>query len=282
MGRVTTRHRVVRIDEHHPGGMNGVDTLAVEEPLEIHLGAVRYATTMRTPGHDMELVHGFLAAEGIITGPDDIVSARYCTGTVEDELTGLPRNTYNVLQVRLDDSVPPPEAGRATVVSSACGICGTDTIESLTRQTRFDLREDRTRVRADTILALPDRLRSAHRTFSTTGATHAAALFTGDGEMLVAREDVGRHNAVDKVVGWAMRNGRRPAGGCVLVVSGRIGFELAQKSVLAGIPVLAGISAPTALAVRTADETGLTLAGFVRGDRMSIYSNPERVVRAGS
>lgn len=283
MGRVTTRHRVVRVDEHHPEGVPAIDTLAVEEPLEIHLGAMRYATTMRTPGHDIELVHGFLASEGIITGPADIVSARYCTGTVADEETGRPRNTYNVLQIRLADSVAPPQTGRATVVSSACGVCGTDTVETLTQDAPFDLGGDQTRVTAGMILGLPARLRDAQRTFSTTGATHAAALFTGDdGSLLVAREDVGRHNAVDKVVGWAMLNGRRPAGGCVLMVSGRIGFELAQKSVLAGIPVLAGISAPTALAVRIADETGLTLAGFVRGDRMSIYANPERVLRADS
>ncbi len=278
MGRVTTRHRVVRIDAHHPAGITAVDTLAVEEPLEIRLGEASYATTMRTPGHDIELVHGFLASEGIIAGPADVVDARYCTGTVTDEETGRPRNTYNVLQVRLTDSVPPPRTGRATVVSSACGICGTDTVEALTRDARFDLDADHTRVAASTLLGLPDRLRDAQRTFSATGATHAAALFTDDGSLLVAREDVGRHNAVDKVVGWAMLNGQRPGGGCVLMVSGRIGFELAQKSVLAGIPVLAGISAPTALAVRIAEETGLTLAGFVRGDRMSLYANPERVL----
>ncbi|WP_316670348.1 formate dehydrogenase accessory sulfurtransferase FdhD [uncultured Propionibacterium sp.] len=279
MGRVTTRHRVVRIDEHHPGGVGAVDTLAVEEPLEIRLGPMRYSTTMRTPGHDMELVHGFLASEGVIAGPGDIASARYCTGTVTDELTGLPRNTYNVLQIRLADGVRPPGTGRQVVTSSACGVCGTDTIEALERASRFDLRADQIPVAAATVLSLPDGLRRAQRAFSSTGATHAAALFSPAGELLAAREDIGRHNAVDKVVGWAMLNGRRPASGCVLMVSGRIGFELAQKSVLAGIPVLAGISAPTALAVQTADETGLTLAGFVRGERMSIYSNPGRVVR---
>ena len=258
MGRVTTRHRVVRLDGRHPEGTTAVDTLAVEEPLEIRLGATSYATTMRTPGHDLELAHGFLSAEGVIAGPEDVVSARYCTGTVEDEETGLARNTYNVLQIALADSVPPPRAGRTTVTSSACGICGTDAIEALRRDSRFDLRADRTSVAAGTVLGLPDELRRAQRAFSSTGATHAAALFGSDGELL---------------------SGRRPATGCVLMVSGRIGFELAQKSVLAGIPVLAGISAPTALAVRTADETGLTLAGFVRGDRMSIYANSERILR---
>ena len=279
MGRVTTRHHVVRLDGRHPEGTTAGDTLAVEEPLEIRLGATSYATTMRTPGHDLELAHGFLSAEGVIAGPEDVVSARYCTGTVEDEETGLARNTYNVLQIALADSVPPPRAGRTTVTSSACGICGTDAIEALRRDSRFDLRADRTSVAAGTVLGLPDELRRAQRAFSSTGATHAAALFGSDGELLVAREDIGRHNAVDKVVGWAMLSGRRPATGCVLMVSGRIGFELAQKSVLAGIPVLAGISAPTALAVRTADETGLTLAGFVRGGRMSIYANSERILR---
>lgn len=279
MGRVTTRHRVVRIDGRHPEGLETVDTLAVEEPLEIHLGSRVYSTTMRTPGHDIDLVHGLLVSEGIIGNASEVLGARYCTGTVEAEETGLPRNTYNVLQVSLAEGVPLPEAGRRVVTSSACGICGTETIEALTRSSRFDLRADRVRIASATVLGMPERLRSAQQAFSRTGATHAAALFDPAGELLVAREDIGRHNAVDKVVGWAVRNGPWPASGCVLMVSGRIGFELAQKSVLAGIPVLAGISAPTSLAVQTADRTGLTLAGFVRGERMSIYANPERITR---
>lgn len=281
MGRITTRHPVVRFDAHHPGGVRTVDTLAVEEPLEIRLSdashEISFTTTMRTPGHDLELVHGLLGAERVIDSADDIASARYCTGTVMDEETGQPRNTYNVFQVRLAPGVPlPTQRVRATTTSSACGICGTATIDQLRQSQRFDLRRDAEPLSTQLIVGLPDALRAAQKAFSTTGGTHAAGLFSYTGELLVTREDIGRHNAVDKVVGWAMTNGYFPASQCVLMVSGRIGFELAQKSVLAGIPVLAGISAPTSLAIQTADETGLTLAGFVRGDRISAYSHPER------
>ncbi|XVX21016.1 formate dehydrogenase accessory sulfurtransferase FdhD [Actinomycetota bacterium] len=276
--RVTTRHPMVHVDGSHPEGVRKVDTLAVEEPLEIRLDGAAYTVTMRTPGHDIELVHGLLAAEGIIRGPEDVREARYCAGAVADDESGHAVNTYNVLEVLLAPGVGvPTERLRSTVTSSACGVCGTASIDLLRQQQRFDLRADTTTVDREILLALPDRLRAAQRTFDKTGGLHGVALFDADGRLLVAREDVGRHNATDKVLGWALLQGRLPASGCVLMVSGRTSFELAQKAVLAGVPVLAGVSAPSSLAVQLADEAGLTLAGFVRGDRMNIYSHPDRV-----
>lgn len=279
MTRVTARHPIIHVDSQHPQGSRRIDRLAVEEPLEIRLDGEPYTVTMRTPGHDIELVHGLLSAEGIIRGPEDILQARYCAGSVMDDELGQPVNTYNVLDVRLAPGVVVPQDRlRRSVTSSACGVCGTASIDLLRQDASFNLADDACRVSADVLLGLPDKLREVQRTFDSTGGLHGVALFTVDGELLVAREDVGRHNATDKVVGWALLHGRRPASGCVLMVSGRTSFELAQKAVLAGIPVLAGISAPSSLAVEVADATGLTLAGFVRGDRMNLYSNPERVI----
>lgn len=278
MSRVTTRHKVVVVNPNSPQGARRVDTLAVEEPLEIRVNGAPYTVTMRTPGHDIELVHGLLAAEGLIDSVDDVYSARYCAGSVMDDETGQPQNTYNVLDLQLRAGLTVPDDRlRRQVTSSACGVCGTQSIELLTQQQHFDLATDDVTVEAATLLGLPDKLREAQRTFASTGGLHGVALFSADGELLVAREDVGRHNATDKVIGWAMQNDRRPARGTVLMVSGRTSFELAQKATLAGIPVLAGISAPSSLAVEVADATGLTLAGFVRGDRMNLYSHPERI-----
>lgn len=260
------RRRIVAVDADHPEGVTRVDALATEEPLEIRLDGAPYQVTMRTPGHDLELVHGLLAAEGIITRVEDVASARY------------PRTTFNVLDVRLAPGVRVPEQRRRRqVTSSACGVCGIETIADLRQALRFDIGADDVRVPGRTLLALPDVLREAQRTFSVTGGLHGAALFEASGDLLVAREDVGRHNAVDKVLGWALLNGRLPARGCVLVVSGRTSFELAQKAALAGVPVLAGVSAPSSLAVEVAEASGMTLAGFVRGDRMNLYAHPERI-----
>lgn len=278
MSRVTTRHPMIAVTADNPGGLRRVDTLAVEEPLEIRLGGVPYTVTMRTPGHDIELVHGLLAAEGIIRGTDDVVAARYCAGSVVDDETGTPQNTYNVIDVQLAPGVVvPTDRLRRNVTSSACGVCGSASIEMLRQDATVDLADDPVQLPGAVLLSLPDRLREVQKTFASTGGLHGVALFTADGELLCAREDVGRHNATDKVVGWALQHGHRPARGTVLMVSGRTSFELAQKAVLAGIPVLAGISAPSSLAVDVADATGLTLAGFVRGDRMNIYSHPERI-----
>lgn len=271
MGRLTARRPVTVIGS---GPARTSDTLAVEEPLEVRHGGRVLTVTMRTPGHDVELVHGWLHAEGSITRPDDVASARYCAGSVTDA-DGVSANTYNVLEVAL--RVAPPATRSAELTTSACGVCGAASIEALTKRGRFDVAADPTVLGAGVLLGLPDRLRRHQRAFDRTGGLHAAGLFTADGELLVAREDVGRHNAVDKVVGWALLAGRLPLAGTVLQVSGRASFELVQKAWLAGIPVLSAVSAPSSLAAELASEVGLTLAGFVREGRATLYSRPDRV-----
>lgn len=274
MGRVTQRVRVVRVEDGRRFGRP--DRLAVEEPLELRVAGQPHAVTMRTPGHDIELAHGWLHAEGVIATASDVRLAQYCAGSVLDDETGTGVNTYNVLDLQLAPGVVPPTP-RAQYTSSACGVCGADSIESLSRQGRYDVASDATVLDAGLLLALPEELRAAQRTFDSTGGVHAAGLFTTDGEALVVREDVGRHNAVDKVVGWALLAGRLPLRGTVLQVSGRLSFELVQKAYLAGIPVVSAVSAPSSLAVGTASELGLTLAGFVRGESLNLYANAHRV-----
>lgn len=274
MGRVTQPVRVVRVQD-------GVrrerpDRLAVEEPLELRIGGRPHALTMRTPGHDIELAHGWLHAEGAIAGASDVLRAQYCAGSVMDDETGTGVNTYNVLDLVLAPGVTPPVV-RQSFTSSACGVCGADSIEALAKQGRWTIGDDQTRVSTGTLLQLPHRLRRLQRTFEHTGGVHAAGLFTADGEPLVVREDVGRHNAVDKVVGWAILAGRLPLRGTILQVSGRLSFELVQKAYLAGIPIVSAVSAPSSLAVATADSLGLTLAGFVREASFNLYAHPHRV-----
>ena len=260
------RRRIVAVDADHPSGEARSDALAVEEPLEIRVNGAPFMVTMRTPGHDIELVHGLLAAEGIVARAEDIATARF------------PRNRFDVLEVRLAEGVAPPhERTRATTTTASCGVCGTPTLDALRQDLPFDVAADDVRVSGATLLRLPGLLREAQRTFSATGGLHGVALFEADGRLLVAREDVGRHNATDTVLGWALLNGRRPARGCVLMVSGRTSFELAQKAALAGVPVLAGVSAPSSLAVDVAEASGVTLAGFVRGDRMNLYAHAKRI-----
>ena len=275
MGRVTQPVRVVRVQD-------GVrrerpDRLAVEEPLELRIGGRPHALTMRTPGHDIELAHGWLHAEGVVAEASDVLRAQYCAGSVLDDESGVGVNTYNVLDLVLAPGIVPPVI-RQTFTSSACGVCGADSIEALAKQGRWRIADDPTRVGADLVLQLPDRLRRLQRTFEHTGGVHAAGLFTADGEPLVVREDVGRHNAVDKVVGWAILAGRLPLRGTILQVSGRLSFELVQKAYLAGIPILSAVSAPSSLAVATADSLGLTLAGFVRDTSLNVYAHPHRIV----
>lgn len=272
MGRVTRNHPVLRIG---PGSATRrADTLAVEEPLEIRLGGESYVVTMRTPGDDVDLVHGLLHSEDLIEEAGDLVAARYCLGTGPDGL-----NTYNVLDVQLAAHRPAPSAAqrRQVMTTSACGICGTTTIDQVVQTSRYRL-DPGFRVPAELVLAAPDLLREHQRAFAKTGGLHAAGLLGLDGVMRCVREDVGRHNAVDKVVGWAIREGRLPLADLVLVVSGRASFELTQKAVLAGIPVMAAVSAPSSLAAELATEAGLTLAGFVRGQTMNVYAHPERIV----
>jgi FdhD protein len=250
------------------------DTVAAEEPLEIRLAGTPLAVTMRTPGDDFDLVHGFLTTEAVIGSADDVAGLRYCNSVDE-----AGRNTYNVVDVDLAPGVPIPDTGleRNFYTSSSCGVCGKASIDAIRTRTRYDVAGDDVRLPLATLLALPDRLRAAQQVFDKTGGLHAAGLFTADGELVALREDVGRHNAVDKVVGDAVREGRLPLIGHVLMVSGRASFELTQKAAMAGIPVLAAVSAPSSLAVELAAEMGLTLIGFLRGTSMNVYTGSQRL-----
>lgn len=252
------------------------ETLAVEEPLEIRVAGEPLTVTMRTPGSDVELAQGFLLTEGVIGGRDDVLTVRYCRGADESGV-----NTYNVLDVALAPHVPPPgtDVRRNFYTTSSCGVCGKASLEAVQLISRHGPGDDPTVVGAGTLSAMPDRLRAAQKVFASTGGLHGAALFTADGEMLVVREDIGRHNAVDKVIGWALEHNRIPLTGTVLLVSGRASFELTQKAVMAGIPVLAAVSAPSSLAVDLAAQSGLTLVAFLRGTSMNVYTRPDRVTR---
>jgi FdhD protein len=248
--------------------------VAGEEPLEIRVGGRPLAVTMRTPGHDVELAHGFLLTEGVIGGRGDVSAARYC-----DSVDADGRNTYNVLDVTLGDGVPAPDAGveRNFYTTSSCGVCGKAALDAVRLRTRFSPAGDQCRFAMATLLSLPHRLRDRQRVFAATGGLHAAGLFTADGAVLVVREDVGRHNAVDKALGAMLLEGRVPAAGTVLMVSGRASFELVQKAVMAGVPALAAVSAPSSLAVELAEEQDLTLIGFLRESSMNVYTGAHRV-----
>ena len=242
------------------------DAVVVEEPLELRLDGAPLAITMRTPGHDVELAAGFLVTEGVVRDFGALASIAHCDSE---------GNTVDARTEPGAAGIVRPEP-RAFVASSACGVCGKATLDEL-RKRAPALHGDPTRVPAATLLGLPERLRAAQPLFRATGALHAAALFAPDGALLCAREDVGRHNAVDKVVGWAALEGRLPLRGTVLVISGRAGFEIAQKALVAGIPILAAVSGSTSLAVELARENGLTLAAFVRGESLVLYAAPERI-----
>ncbi|MFC3491681.1 formate dehydrogenase accessory sulfurtransferase FdhD [Glycomyces rhizosphaerae] len=272
MGRVTVRRKTTRLAGAHRS--ERVDTLAVEEPLELRVGGESLQVTMRTPGDDFDLATGFLLSEGVITKPGDVLSMRYCAGV---DANG--EQTYNLLDIALAAGVaaPPKSAKRNTTVTSACGVCGKDSLEDVRTKAAWSVAEDDTMVSAEVLASLPDRLRQSQKIFDRTGGLHAAGLFTADGKLLTAKEDVGRHNAVDKVIGQALREGLVPLRGTVLAVSGRASFELVQKAVMAGIPALAAVSAPSSLAADLAEESGLTLAGFVRDDTMNLYSRPDRI-----
>jgi len=275
MGRLATRARITRVTE--AGCRSGPDTVVVEEPLEIRVNGAPLAVTMRTPGSDVELAQGFLFTEGIIGERGDIASVRYC-----DSVDADGRNTYNVLEVDLAPGVSLPDTGieRNFYTTSSCGVCGKASLDAIRQRSRHRPADDPVRVKTDTITALPASLRAAQKVFDTTGGLHTAGLFTAEGQLLAVREDVGRHNAVDKLLGWAVEQHRIPLRGTVLLVSGRASFELAQKAVMAGIPVLAAVSAPSSLAVDLANDSGLTLIGFLRGMTMNIYTHLTRIVHA--
>ena len=268
MGKVTDRRLVVRlrdgVETRRP------DTLVVEEPLEIRIGKRSLTVTMRTPGNDLELALGFLFCEGLIRDGADVAVARHC-------LDG----DGNVVEVWLADGVPPPvtDPTRAFSTTSACGVCGKTSIDAVRTASRYPVADDPLQVDAEVLAKLPERLRTEQRVFDRTGGLHAAGLFTPDGELVCLREDVGRHNAVDKLIGWALGEDRLPLSGHILLVSGRVSFELTQKASMAGIPMLAAVSAPSTLAVDLALESGMSLVGFLRPGRMNLYAGAHRVIR---
>ncbi|HWE96295.1 MAG TPA: formate dehydrogenase accessory sulfurtransferase FdhD [Tepidisphaeraceae bacterium] len=244
------------------------DELAEEEPLEIRVKNRAVSVTMRTPGHDEELAAGFLLTEGIVGGPADILRVELCAHD----------RGGNILNVILSDqtSVDFERLTRHVFASSSCGLCGKATIDAVHQ--RLDPIEDDLHVRAEVLLALPDRLRQAQQTFDRTGGLHAAGIFTIDGEAVVVREDVGRHNAVDKVLGYGLLRGLLPFHRHVLMVSGRSSFEIMQKALAGRVPIVAAVSAPSSLAVDFAKESGQTLVGFLRGSRMNVYCEKQRII----
>jgi FdhD protein len=276
VGRVTARRKASHVTTE--GTVSRPETLAVEEPLELRLNGTALTVTMRTPGSDVELAQGFLLTEGVIGRRDDIARVEYCRGAGEDGA-----NTYNVLDVTLAPGVPMPDVDvtRNFYTTSSCGVCGKGSIDAVRTISQHSPGDDPTVVPAETLSAMPDQLRGAQKVFASTGGLHGAALFDADGTMLVVREDIGRHNAVDKTIGWALEHHRIPLTGTVLLVSGRASFELTQKAVMAGIPVLAAVSAPSSLAVDLASQAGLTLVAFLRGESMNVYTRPDRIKHSG-
>jgi FdhD protein len=265
---------LTQVTEWENGVMRRVeDYLAGEEPLEMRVGRRSLGVTLRTPGNDPELVAGFLFTEGIITRREQLLSL-----CADDDSGGATLARANVVRVRLGRGAKlgQRKLARSFSAGSACGVCGKASIDEVRRRglqrpnpaSRFD---------PETLCQLPEKLRGAQAIFRRTGALHAAALFDARGELIVVREDIGRHNAVDKVIGWAFVEGKVPLDSHVLLVSGRGGFEIVQKALVAGVPLLASVSAPSSLAVQLARELGLTLVGFLRGRRFIIYAGEERL-----
>ena len=282
----TQRRRIQRISVSDDPGADAAgplagaraDLLAVEEPLEIRIGGQPLTVTMRTPGDDIDLAAGFLFTEGLLSPAVDLRQIRMCDENVADatlEVADLPSPAE--LERATDARRAQRKAQRNFLTTSACGVCGKESIDAIRVRSRYDLTADQLQVSPVVLAGLPDRLREAQRVFASTGGLHAAGLFTADGSLAVLREDVGRHNAVDKVIGWALRAGRLPLSGHILMVSGRASFELVQKAAVAGIPVLAAVSAPSSLAADLAEETGMTLVGFLRGNSMNGYTGLQRL-----
>jgi FdhD protein len=285
----TARRRVLRVSlpaeagqaEGGPCTTHRADLLAAEEPLGVRLNGQAITLTMRTPGDDIDLAAGFLVGEGVVRSASDIRQIKICTGDRcgHDDHEGM----GNIADVILAPSVAVPAGLRRNfLTTSACGVGGKASIRDICQLPAADLPAadspaDPVLVRPALLAELPGRLREAQRVFSATGGLHAAGIFGADGQLRCVREDVGRHNAVDKVVGWALRQDLLPLAGCILLVSGRASFELVQKAVMAGLPVLAAVSAPSSLAVELAEEAGLTLVGFLRGNSMNVYTAAERI-----
>jgi len=267
-----TRTRLTAV-ELGDGRRRTADALATEEPMEIRVDAPgleqrRVAVTMSTPGHDFELAAGFLFTEGIVSAQTDVRTVRYCDVPREEQ-------QYNVVTVDLRRPYDPELLQRNFYTTSSCGVCGKASLDSIS--VRCAPVGDGPEVAESVIVALPDRLREAQRVFDRTGGLHAAGLFDPAGTLLELREDVGRHNAVDKLVGRALLAGDLPLSQRVLMVSGRLSFEIVQKAAVAGIPIVCAVSAPSSLAVDAGRRFGMTLVGFLRGSRFNIYTHPERI-----
>lgn len=286
----TARRRVLRLTLTDDTGPDSTaqaspraDLLAVEEPLGIRVDGQALTMTMRTPGDDLELAAGFLVSEAVVRAPGDIAKISLCDGTTCGHTDHSEGELGNIADVSLAPGVAvTPGARRNFMTTSACGVCGKASIDDISAAPAVPLSADQTRFSPAVLASLPDRLREAQRVFSSTGGLHAAGLFTAAGDLIAVREDVGRHNAVDKIVGWALLNDRLPLAGCALLVSGRASFELVQKAVLAGIPLLAAVSAPSSLAAGLAEEAGLTLIGFLRGLSMNVYTGADRLSLAAA
>lgn len=270
--------RVVQGQETH----QAMDLVAAEEPLEVRLVHVEQgrsvstpvAVTMRTPGHDFDLAAGFLFTEGIIHGPEAVARIGYCADGPADE----ENNVVNVY-LRPDAAFDPALVSRNFYVTSSCGVCGKASLDTLRVQGCRPVAPGAPMVDAQTLCGLFDELRRPQAVFEATGGLHAAGLFDAAGTLLVLREDVGRHNAVDKVIGHKLLAGGLPLSDVLLVVSGRTSFEIMQKAAMAGIPLVAAVGAPSSLAVETAQEFGMTLVGFLRPNRFNVYAGPERIQR---
>jgi FdhD protein len=269
-GRGVAERRVLKVAGGGPA-RRARDRLAVEEPLELRVANRPVGVTMRTPGNDVELAIGYCISERLVARPEDVATVRFCAPDGQAQ-------EYNVLTVDLRPGVPVPDPSldRLAVTSSSCGVCGKASIEAVTVAC-IPVSGDGLAVPSAVLTAIPARVREAQKVFEQTGGLHAAAVCDAGGEVLCVREDVGRHNAVDKVIGWAATERRLPLAGMVLFVSGRCSFEVVQKAAVAGVPLIAAVSAPSSLAVELADQVGMTLVGFLRGDSMNIYTHPTRV-----
>ena len=267
----TARVAMLRCEDAHAALRE--DAVAREEPLEIRLGGAPLAVVMRTPGDDEDLALGFLVSERVVRSPADVVSVRHAAQLA------APEAEENAIQVVLAPGVEVDlDALRRNLYASAsCGICGKATLENVLREA--PPLDDASRFPAALLYDLPQRLAGAQPVFAATGGLHAAALFDADGGLLVVRADVGRHNAVDKVIGWALRRGRFPLSGHLLLVSGRVSYEIAQKALVARLPLVAAVSAPSSLAVDLAERSGMALVGFLRGATLNVYGRSERILR---
>jgi FdhD protein len=260
--------RIWRAREGKLSTTPNTDEVAAEAPLELRIDGRPLTVVMRTPGHDEELVRGFLYSEGIISAADDLVSLERPSRLVGDEVG-------NVVDARLRPGSVRPPAERLFYASSSCGVCGKQTLSSLA--VRAPLLPEGPIVSLAVVNAVPDRLRAEQPLFDRTGGLHAAGLFDSSGNLECVREDVGRHNALDKLIGWALTTGRLPLSAAGLVVSGRVGYEIVQKALAAGLPLIVAVGAPSSLAVELSEQFGLTLCGFVRHGGVNVYSHPERL-----